>query len=88
MQDINKNKLIKILGEVVKSHRLSKNKSIYRISAESSLSKSAWREVEIGACKDINLSTLWKISEGLEIPITGLLDEVKENLGNKFTLID
>lgn len=62
MQDANKIKLIKTIGNVVKSRRLALNKTIYKIAAESSMSKSTWREVEIGACKDINLSTLWKIA--------------------------
>ena len=88
MQDVNKIKLMNVLGSIVKKHRISRGKTIYKISAESSISKSAWREIEIGACKDINLSTLWKISEGLEMPITELIEELKNKIGDDFSLID
>lgn len=89
MQDVSANNkilLINTIGEIIKSHRKAKGKTIYKISAEVSMSKSTWREAEIGACKDINLSTLWKISEGLEIPPAKLLDEASKKLGKDFTL--
>jgi len=89
MQDVSaKNKilLINAVGEVIKSHRKAKGKTMYKISAEVSMSKSTWREAEVGACKDINLSTLWKISEGLEIPPAKLIEEVSQKLGKDFTL--
>lgn len=79
-------KLIKTLGEIIKSHREEKNKTIYGISAESSMSKSTWREVELGVCNDINLTTLWKVAEGLEITPASLLTELSERLGNEFSL--
>lgn len=88
MQDVNKIKLIKIIGKTIRTKRMAQKKTIYRISAESSLSKSTWREVEIGACKDINLSTLWKISEGLDITIVDLFTEVMQKIEQDFTLID
>lgn len=79
-------KLIKTLGEIIKSHREEKNKTIYGISAESSMSKSTWREVELGVCNDINLTTLWKVAEGLEVTPASLLTELSERLGNEFSL--
>ena len=87
-ESVNNNniKLIKTLGEIIKEHREVKNKTIYGISAESSMSKSTWREVELGVCNDINLTTLWKIAEGLEITPASLLTELRERLGNEFSL--
>lgn len=79
-------RLIKALGEIIKKHRDAKNKTIYGISAEVAMSKSTWRDVEQGSCKDIKLSTLWKIAEGLEITPANLLDELSERLGSDFTL--
>ena len=81
-------KLIKALGEIIRAHRLKLNKSIYLISAESSMSKSTWREAELGVCKDINLTTIWKISEGLEIQAGDLLIELSKKLGKDFTLAE
>lgn len=90
MQDCNENKknLVKTLGKIVKKHRELKNKTIYKLSAESSISKSTWREVELGICNDITLSTIWKIAEGLEISPTQLIEELKNELGTSYTLID
>lgn len=81
-------KLISTLGQIVKTHRTRINKTIYSISAEVSMSKSTWREVELGICKDVKLSTLWKIAEGLEIPIGELLRELSSELGKDFNLSD
>ena len=91
MQDFvenNREKLIKTLGEVIKKHRQNQNKTIYSISAEASMSKSTWREAELGVCKDINLSTFWKIAEGLGISPVQLLIELADNLGSDFTLTE
>ena len=89
MQDSNSNnkyKLLKTIGDIVKSHRLEEKKSIYKISAECSMPKSTWRGVEICMSKDINITTLWKIAEGLDIPAWKLLKEVQEALGKDFSL--
>ena len=80
--------LLKTLGRIVKAHREKQNKTIYAISAESSISKSTWREVEIGACKDINLTTLWKIAEGLDISPQSLIEELNIKMSKNFSLID
>ena len=84
----NKIKLINTLGDIIKKHRISQSKSIYKISAECSMSKSTWREAELGICKDINLSTLWKISEGLNIALADTIIELQLELGEKFSLAD
>ena len=84
----NDNKFMKILGGIIQSHRKSLNKSIYLISAEASIPKATWREIELGLCKDIRLKSLWKVAEGLDIDIVDLIRELKQKLGSDFTLSD
>ena len=83
-----KKELVKTLGEIIKEKRLAQNKTIYKISAESSMSKSTWREAELGVCKDITLSTLWKIAEGLDIKLYDIIKELYEKLDVNFDLSD
>lgn len=91
MQEVTKNRtsiLIKTVGDVVRRHREERCKTMYSLSAEIAMSKSTWREVEIGACNDIKLTTLWKIAEGLDITAGDLLNEVSMDLGEDFSLTD
>jgi len=91
MQDgveINSIKLIKTLGSIIEKHRKEQGKTIYKISAESSMSKSTWREAELGVCKNMTITTLWKIAEGLEITPAMLMEELSNKLGKDFTLSD
>lgn len=78
--------LIKEIGKVIKKHRLEQKKTMYRISAECSIHKDTWRLIENGLVKDIKLSSLWKIAEGLELDPTDIIDEVKNVLGKDFTI--
>ena len=89
MQDNSKKatvKLVKVLGNIIKKHRLEQNKTIYKISAECSIHKDSWRLIEKGLVNDIKLSSLWKISEGLGLDPTDLLKETKDILGSDFTI--
>jgi len=79
---------IKVFGSIVKKHRKQLGKTIYLISAESSIAKSNWRELEVGLRKDINLSTFCKIAEGLEMKPYELLKELCEKLGEDFSFAD
>ena len=81
-------KFMRVLGEIIQSHRKELQKSIYAISAESALSKSTWREIELGICQDVKLKSLWKISEGLNISAGDILIELAEKLGPDFILSD
>lgn len=83
----NKIKLQKIIGDVVKKYRLKQNKSISLISAEIGMTKSMWADLEKGK-KDPQFSTLFRISEGLNIPITELISEIKDELGIDFTFLE
>ena len=62
-------------------------KTAYKISAEIALSKTTWRDVELGA-NDLKLSTMWKVAEGLDIPLEKLISEVNATLGEDFSLAD
>ncbi len=89
MQDYSKNatiRLVKVLGKIIKNHRLEQKKTIYKISAECSIHKDSWRLIEKGLVNDIKLSSLWKIAEGLGIDPIALLNEAKEILGKDFTI--
>lgn len=82
------NTVISVLSEIIERRRLAIGKSMYEISAECGISKSTWREAELGLCKNINLSTLMLIADGLEVPLSDIIKELYEKLGDDFTLID
>ena len=79
--------LIKAIGELVKEHRIEQNKTMYKISAEAGVPKATWRELELGL-KDFRFSTIWKVAEGLDMPLDKLIKEVQDKLGDKFSLSD
>lgn len=79
-------KLVKVLGEIIKKHRIEQNKSMYKISAECSIHKDSWRLIENGLVNDIKISSLWKIAEGLDLNPIDLLKEAKEILGEDFSI--
>lgn len=85
---INKKKLFqKTLGEIIKYQRLKNGKSISLISAEIGMTKSMWADMEKGI-KDPQLSTLWRICEGLNIKSHEILNELEKVLGNEFTFME
>ena len=80
------NRLIQVLGNIVKIHGTEQQKTIYKISAECSMHKDAWRWIEKGLVHDIKLSSLWMIAEGLGLDPLDLLKEAKDILGDDFTI--
>jgi len=80
------NRLVQVLGNIIKKHRTEQQKTIYKISAECSMHKDAWRLIEKGLVHDIKLSSLWMIAEGLGLDPLDLLKEAKEILGEDFTI--
>lgn len=90
MQDkLVENKILfqKELGKLVKKYRLELKKSISLISAEIGMTKSMWADLEKGI-KDPQLSTLWRVCEGLEVEPADILKELKTTLGNNFTFVE
>ena len=82
------NIFISELGKLVKQHREKLNKNIYVISAEASVPRSTWRDIEFAESKDINLTNFCKIAEGLDIEPDVLLKELLEKLGKDFSFTD
>ena len=80
------NRLVLVLGNIIKKHRTEQQKTIYKISAECSVHKDAWRLIEKGLVHDIKLSSLWMIAEGLGLDPLDLLKEAKDILGDDFTI--
>ena len=83
MQEL-KNELQKAIATVVKRHR---TKSITKSSDEIGMGKSLWADLENGI-KDPQLSTLWRIAEGLDIKLHQLIKEVEDELGDKFSFLE
>lgn len=81
-------KLTKTLGTIIKQHRISSGKSVYKISAEASVPKTTWLRIEKGDCENLYFGSIWKIAEGLEIPPEELIKELREKLGSDFSLIE
>ena len=89
MQDVylkNKKIMQKALSEIIRKHRQDQNKSISLISDEIGMTKSMWADLE-KSIKDPQLSTLWRISEALDIPMSTIIIELENVLGKDFTLI-
>lgn len=87
-EDKNKELFSKALASVIKKHRKKLGKSVYALSAESSVGKNTWLMIEKAVSKDPSIITIWKIAEGLDIHPDELLREVREKLGDDFSLSD
>lgn len=86
IEDKNKQLFCKVLASIIKKHRKKLGKSVYAISAESSVGKNTWRMIENSVSKDPAITTIWKIAEGLDIYPDELIKEVREKLGDDFSL--
>ena len=86
MQDIRK-KLQLSLAKIVKDLRLSTHKSVSLISNEVNLSKSIWSDLEKGI-KDPQLSTLWRVAEALDIPLSRLIVLLEDATDGKINFIE
>ena len=72
------------IAKVVKSLR---KKSITKSADEIAMGKSMWADLENGI-KDPQFSTLWRISEGLEIKPHILVKMIEDELGENFSFIE
>lgn len=89
MQEVyfnNKKLMQRALSSIIKKYRIERNKSISLISDEIGMTKSMWADLE-KSIKDPQLSTLWRISEALDIPMSTIIIELEKVLGKDFTLI-
>ena len=84
MQD-RKQELQETLARVITKHR--KTQSISKLANEIELSKSVWAGIEKGK-RDVQMSTFWRIAEGLDVKPSELLREIEINLGNEFSFLE
>ena len=82
MQD-KKLKFRKKLASIILKHRTLTGKSISKISHEIDLTKSVWSEIEAGN-RDPQLSTIWRMAEGLNIPPSQIILEIEKEIGPDF----
>ena len=75
------------LSSIIKKYRIERNKSISLISDEIGMTKSMWADLE-KSIKDPQLSTLWRISEALDIPLSVIVIELENALGEGFSLVN
>lgn len=75
------------LGLIVKKARLEKSKSISLITNEIGLSKSIWADLEKGQ-KDPQFTTLWRIAEALEIPLSEIIASLEQDTPTNWSFID
>ena len=78
-------KLQKTLAEIIK--KLRNKKSITQLANEIDLSKSVWFNLEKGE-RDIQISTFWRIAEGLDIKPSDLVKEIENQQGEDFSFIE
>jgi len=75
------------LAEIIKEKRIKEKKSISLISAEVGMTKSMWADMERGI-KDPQFSTLFRMSEGLNVGLLDIINELLKSLPEEFTLIE
>ena len=79
-----RNELQQAIAKIVRQHR---KKSITKSADEIGMGKSIWADLENGI-KDPQLSTLWRVAEGLNIPLSKLIKEIETNLTQDFSFIE
>ena len=73
------------LAKIIKSHRQELQLSMTKSSHKINLTKSIWSELEAGN-RDPQLSTIWRIAEALNIPLSQIIIELEQELGKNFFL--
>lgn len=79
---------INTMGKVIKTHREETGKSIYSISAEASVPRSTWRDIEFFVSQNTSITNFCKIAEGLDKYPWDLLKEIYEKSGDNFSFTD
>jgi transcriptional regulator with XRE-family HTH domain len=83
MQELKK-ELQNAIAKVVREHR---TKSITKSADEIGMGKSMWADLENGI-KDPQFSTLWRISEGLDIKPHELVEMIEDELREDFSFLE
>ena len=87
MQRNNENsfQLIKCLGGILKNIRTSKGLSCTKLAYQYDIDKGNLSRIENGLI-DCKFTTLWKISEALEIKLSDLIKILEKDLGKDFKI--
>lgn len=84
MQD-KKLKFQNALAKIIKKYRENLQLSMTKTSDEIGLTKSIWSNVEAGR-RDPQLTTIWRMAEALNIPLSQIITELETTLGKDFFL--
>ena len=84
MQD-KKLKFQNALAKIIKKYRENLQLSMTKTSDEIGLTKSIWSNVEAGN-RDPQLSTIWRMAEALNIPLSKIILELENELGEDYFL--
>lgn len=78
-------KFQKALAKIIKKHRQNLQLSMTKTSDEIGLTKSIWSNVEAGN-RDPQLTTIWRMAEALNIPLSKIIIELEKELGEDYFL--
>lgn len=84
MQD-KKLKFQNALAKIIKKYRENSHLSMTKTSDEIGLTKSIWSNVEAGR-RDPQLTTIWRMAEALNVPLSQIITELETTLGKDFFL--
>ena len=84
MQD-KKLKLKNALAKIIKNYRENLQLSMTKTSDEIGLTKSIWSNVEAGR-RDPQLTTIWRMAEALNVPLSQIIIELETVLGKDYFL--
>lgn len=79
--------LLETIGKIVRKKRAEIDKGILLLSYEYDIPSTSLAKLEKGKC-DVQISTLWKLAEALNMSFLEFISEVQKQLPKNFKLID
>ena len=73
------------LAKIIKKYRENSHLSMTKTSDEIGLTKSIWSNVEADR-RDPQLTTIWRMAEALNVPLSQIITELETTLGKDFFL--
>ena len=73
------------MAKISKWYRENLQLSMTKTSDEIGLTKSIWTNVEAGR-RDPQLTTIWRMAEALNVPLSQIITELETTLGKDFFL--
>ena len=83
----NSKKLTKSLGDLIRKTRKNKGISCTKFAYQYDIDKGNLNRIENGLI-DCKFTSLWKISEALEIKLSDLISSLEKDLENDFKIIE